>query len=262
MTRSPEPTGDPAAGIMGGPAGLLRGPTGLKGDPARLVGDSAAPAGHLEAARPLVLVLATTNPHKASEIRSIVATDAPGQVELVGRPEHVAEVEETGETFEENARLKAHALASATGMAALADDSGIEVEALGGAPGVRSARYAGEGATDAENLAKLLAALDEVGARQPGQRRARYRAVVVVAFPDGGEILGRGAVEGTVVMDPRGDGGFGYDPAFVPDGGDDRTFAEIDPQEKHRRSHRGQAVRAVLAALAAASASPGGARSS
>ncbi|MDA8072086.1 MAG: RdgB/HAM1 family non-canonical purine NTP pyrophosphatase [Actinomycetota bacterium] len=212
------------------------------------------PAGALGPAGPLVLVLATTNPHKASEIRSIVAADAPGQVELVGRPAHVAEVEETGATFEENARLKAHALARATGVAALADDSGIEVDALGGAPGVRSARYAGDSASDAENLAKLLAALDEVGARQPERRRAHYRAVVVVAFPDGGEILGRGAVGGTVVTEPRGDAGFGYDPVFAPDGGDGRTFAEIDPEEKHRRSHRGQAVRAVLAELAAASA--------
>lgn len=198
---------------------------------------------------PLVVVLATTNLHKAVEIRSIVASESPGLVDLVARPPDAPDVEETGATFEENARLKARALAEATGMAALADDSGIEVEALGGAPGVRSARYAGNGASDAANLAKLLTALDEVGASEARQRRARYRAVVVVAFPDGSEVVGEGTVEGTLVAEPRGGHGFGYDPAFAPEGGDGRTFAEIESSEKHRLSHRGQAVREVLAKL-------------
>lgn len=214
--------------------------------------DRLEPGRHIEDPRaPLAVVLATTNLHKAAEIRAIVNSEAPGLVDLVARPPDAAEVEETGATFEENARLKAQALVGATGMAALADDSGIEVEALGGAPGVRSARYAGIGASDVANLAKLLTALDEVGASEAQQRRARYRAAVVVAFPDGSEVVGEGTVEGTLVAEPRGGHGFGYDPAFVPDGGDGRTFAEIEPKEKHRLSHRGQAVRAVLAQLAA-----------
>ncbi len=200
---------------------------------------------------PLRLVLATANAHKADEIEAIVATEGGGWIELLSRPSDVPDVEETGSTFEANARLKARALVAATGVPALADDSGLEVDALAGAPGVRSARYAGAGASDADNVALLLAELRERGALLPEQRRARFRAVVLVAFPDGGEVVGEGAVEGAIVMAPHGAGGFGYDPVFAPDGAGGRTFAELDPQDKHRCSHRGRALRALVVGLGA-----------
>lgn len=205
--------------------------------------------GH-EAGAGLTAVLASANPHKAAEIQAIVADAIGDRLTLVPRPSAVPDVEETGDTFEANARLKAHALMDATGMAALADDSGLEVEALGGAPGVRSARYAGKGASDGDNVAKLLGALAEAGATRPEQRRARFRAVVLLAFPDGHEIVASGSVEGTILDAPRGDGGFGYDPVFSPDGLDGRSFAELDPATKHARSHRGRALRALGVALA------------
>ncbi len=186
------------------------------------------------------LVLATANPDKAAEIAAIL-----GGHELVPRPADVPDVDETGDTLEENARLKARALAAATGEPAVADDTGLEVDALGGEPGVRSARYAGEGASYADNVRALLRALDGVG-----DRRARFRTVAVVAFPDGGEVLADGAVHGSITTEPRGSGGFGYDPVFVPDEGDGRTFAEMTPAEKHAVSHRGRAFRALAARLA------------
>ena len=201
---------------------------------------------------PLVLVVATANPDKVAEIREILG--AAGGLRLLPRPADVPDVEETGETLEANARLKAAALASATGMPAVSDDTGFEVDALGGAPGVRSSRYAGEGATYADNVAKLLAALaalEESG----GRRRARFRTVAMVRFPDGREICREGSVSGTVATTPRGDGGFGYDPVFVPDEGDGRTFAELRPDEKHAISHRGRAFRALAEALQSEAAS-------
>ena len=201
---------------------------------------------------PLVLVVATANPDKVAEIREILG--AAGGLRLLPRPADVPDVEETGETLEANARLKAAALASATGMPAVSDDTGFEVDALGGAPGVRSSRYAGEGATYADNVAKLLAALaalEESG----GRRRARFRTVAMVRFPGGREICREGSVSGTVATTPRGDGGFGYDPVFVPDEGDGRTFAELRPDEKHAISHRGRAFRALAEALQSEAAS-------
>ncbi len=221
---------------------------------------SGATAGEAAGSGPgaLRLVLATANAHKAREIEAIVAGTGEDWIELVPRPPDVPDVEETGDTFEENARLKAAALAAATGMPALADDSGIEVDALGGAPGVRSARYAGEGASDADNVDLLLDELRRVGAGQPDQRRARFRAVVIAVFPDGSEIVGEGAVEGTIVAAPRGAGGFGYDPVFAPDGLGGRTFAEVDPADKHRLSHRGRALRALLVGLRSQAAGVGG----
>jgi XTP/dITP diphosphohydrolase len=154
---------------------------------------------------------------------------------------------ETGTTFLENALIKARNAARITGLPAIADDSGIEVDALHGAPGVYSARYAGEGASDADNLARLLAALREL----PGAARtARYRCVVVFVerFDDPQPLVGEGTWEGRIIDERRGDGGFGYDPSFVPRG-DSRTVAEMPTDEKHRHSHRGQALRGFMAAF-------------
>jgi XTP/dITP diphosphohydrolase len=192
-------------------------------------------------------VLATANRHKAAEIEAILA----GVVELQPRPADVPDVEETGSTLVENARLKALALVEATGLPAVADDTGLEVEALGGAPGVYSARYAGDGATYADNVAKLLSALS--GMRGEKERRATFRSVALARFPDGQEIVAEGVVNGTIALSPRGEGGFGYDPVFVPDEGDGRTFAELAAESewaKHRLSHRGRAFTRLAAQLA------------
>jgi XTP/dITP diphosphohydrolase len=190
------------------------------------------------------LVLATANPDKALELLAILQDQLGGRVELVPRPTDVAAVEETGETLEDNARLKAVALVAATGEAAVADDTGLEVDALGGEPGPRAARYAGEAATYSDNVAKLLAALEG-----ETNRRARFRTVVVCRFPDGTEIIGEGAVEGEILASARGDGGFGYDPVFAPNGAGGRAFAEMSPGEKHRLSHRGLALGSLVAQL-------------
>jgi XTP/dITP diphosphohydrolase len=190
------------------------------------------------------LVLATANPGKAQEIADILGAAVPG-IELVARPADVPDVDETGDTLEANARLKAAALCEATGLPAIADDSGLEVDALGGAPGVYSSRYSGPEATYHSNVTKLLHELDGVD-----DRRARFRAVVTVVFPDGSDVSAEGVVDGRIVDGRRGDGGFGYDPVFVPD--DDprgRTFAEMSDEEKHAVSHRGRAVRALAAKL-------------
>jgi XTP/dITP diphosphohydrolase len=191
------------------------------------------------------LVLATANPDKTAEIRALLQ-EAGLAVELVPRPPSVPEVEETGVALEDNARLKAVALAAATGLPAVADDTGLEVDALGGAPGVHSARYAGDDATYADNVRTLLDALDGVA---PADRTARFTTVALVRWPDGREVAAIGDVEGTIAEAPRGDGGFGYDPVFVPVEGDGRTFAEMTPEEKHRVSHRGRAFRTLADGL-------------
>jgi XTP/dITP diphosphohydrolase len=183
------------------------------------------------------IVLATRNDHKVKEILRICA-DWP--VEWMTDLE-IPSVEETGSTYLENALLKAHGVAQATGEVALADDSGIEVDAIGGGPGPRSARYAGDSATDEENLRALIRAVAGVPA---GGRTARYRAVATLAWPDGREVHAEGICEGLLESNPRGTGGFGYDPIFVPLGFD-RTMAELSPQEKDRISHRGAAFRAL-----------------
>lgn len=195
------------------------------------------------------MVLATANPDKAAEIIALVSDTVGDRVELVARPSSVGEVEETGETLEDNARLKAMALVDATGLPAIADDTGLEVDALGGAPGVYSSRYSGEHATYDDNVAKLLAELDAVGAREPDSRRARFRTVAMACFPGGREVAAHGVVEGTIAADRRGGGGFGYDPVFVPDGGDGRTYAEMSIGEKNARSHRARAFRALAVGL-------------
>jgi XTP/dITP diphosphohydrolase len=195
--------------------------------------------------RGLTLVLATANPDKAAEIAAILE---PGGIELLGRPPEVDDVEETGETLVANARLKARALVDATGRPAVADDTGLEVDALGGAPGVYAARYAGEHVTYADNVAKLLA---ELAARPGagGDRRARFRTVALAAFPDGSEVVAEGVVEGTIAGEAQGGAGFGYDPVFVPDGAGGRTFAQMSAEEKHACSHRGRAFRRLAELL-------------
>lgn len=195
----------------------------------------------------LRLVLATANPHKAVEIRAIL--EAAGvAVDLVPRPDDVPDVVEDAPDLEGNARLKAEALAAATGLPALADDTGLEVDALGGRPGVRSARYAGEDGDDAANVAKLL---DELADVPSSARTARFRTVAMVRWPDGREVAATGVVEGVIAGAPAGGGGFGYDPVFVPTEGDGRSFAEMGAAAKDAISHRGRAVRALAALLAA-----------
>lgn len=188
-------------------------------------------------------VLASANPKKAAEIAQILA----GHIDLVPRPPEVPDVVEDADTFVGNARLKAQALVAATGLSALADDSGLEVDALDGAPGVHSARYAGEGGDDGRNVAKLLRAMSHLA--EPAQRTARFRAVVVLLRPDGREVVAEGTVEGTIAFAPTGDGGFGYDPVFVPLEGDGRSFGEMPAEEKHLISHRGRALADLLLQL-------------
>jgi XTP/dITP diphosphohydrolase len=180
------------------------------------------------------LLLATRNKHKLRELSQLMAPH-----ELDPLPEGVRLPPETGTTFADNARGKARAAAAATGRPALADDSGIQASALGGAPGVWSARYAGEGASDDENLAKLLREVPE-----DGDRRVTYVCALAYVEPGGREEVVHGRCEGVLARVPRGSGGFGYDPAFVPDDySDGRTMAELTPEEKDAVSHRGRAAR-------------------
>jgi len=188
------------------------------------------------------LVLASANPDKAAEIRALL-----DGVTVLARPDDLGDVDETGDTLEENARLKAAAVAAHANLPAVADDTGLEVAALRGAPGVHSARYAGEHATYKENVAKLLGALVGVS-----DRRARFRTVALVRWPDGREVLAEGSVDGVIAHSPRGDNGFGYDPVFVPDEAGGRTFAELTAEQKNALSHRGRAFRALADALAPA----------
>lgn len=190
------------------------------------------------------LVLATGNPGKVAEVAAVLAV--VDGLDLLPRPPALAEPVEDGASLIENARIKARAVVAASGAAAVADDTGLEVEALGGEPGLYTARYAGPGATYADNIAKLLGALEGVG-----QRRARWRTVALVIMPDGREISAQGTCEGVITDAPRGTGGFGYDPIFVPGEGDGRTFAELSREEKNVLSHRGRAFRALAAGLAA-----------
>jgi len=193
------------------------------------------------------LVLASANPDKVAEIAAVLS-DAL-DVDLVPRPAEVPDVVEDGETLLDNARLKAVALVQATAMASVADDTGLEVDALGGAPGVFSARYAGEDVTYADNVDKLLRELAAL-ADDGRARTARFRTVALVAFPDGSEVWAEGSVEGTIAHETRGDGGFGYDPVFVPEGGNGLTFAQMTSAQKQVISHRGRAFRALAAVLA------------
>ena len=181
-------------------------------------------------------MLATRNAHKLRELEPLMRPH-----ELLPLPAEVELPPETGETFAENALDKARAAVAGTGLPAIADDSGIAAAALGGRPGVRSARYAGEGASDEENLAKLMREVPD-----DGDRRVEYVCALAYAEPGGGERLFEARCAGTLVAQPRGDGGFGYDPAFLPaDRDDGRTMAELTPAEKDAISHRGRAVRAL-----------------
>lgn len=173
------------------------------------------------------LLFATGNAHKVEEVRQILGAS----FEIEARD---PAVEETGTTFEENALIKARALCAQTGEAAAADDSGIEVDHLGGAPGVRSARWTDEG----DWVPRVLRELDGVA---PDGRGCRYVCAAAVVWPDGREVVVRGEVEGVIVDAPRGTGGFGYDPLVQPIEGDGRTFAEMSPEEKHAISHRARA---------------------
>ena len=188
------------------------------------------------------LVCASANPDKVAEIAAIL----DGVVELLPRPADVPDVVEDADTLEGNARLKAVAIVEATGMPAVADDTGLEVAALDGAPGVYSARFAGEGCSYADNRHKLLAALDGVA-----DRRAAFRTVALVLWPDGSELAVDGVCAGVITETERGDDGFGYDAVFQPDDGDGSTFAEMGPAAKHAISHRGRAFRALITELQA-----------
>lgn len=188
-------------------------------------------------------VLATANAHKADEIRRVLAAF---DVELLPRPADVPDIDETDETLEGNALLKARALTSATGEAAIADDTGLFVDALNGRPGVFSARYAGERATYEDNVAKVLDELDSV---DEAQRGARFRSVIAVTYPDGAAWWVDGVLEGTILTSPRGHGGFGYDPVFAPLTLGGSTLAELAPEDKDAISHRGRALRALAKRL-------------
>jgi XTP/dITP diphosphohydrolase len=188
------------------------------------------------------LLVATHNEHKLRELRELL----PG-VELDPLPPEIDLPPEEWESFAENALGKARAAHVATGRPAIADDSGIEALGLDGRPGIRSARYAGDHATDEENLAKLL---EEVG--QQDDRRVTYVSLIALVDEGGNESIFEGRCEGTLAGEPRGTGGFGYDPAFVPDDtgpGDQRTMAELSPEEKNAISHRGRAARALVTHL-------------
>jgi XTP/dITP diphosphohydrolase len=192
-------------------------------------------------ALPRRIAIASHNAHKLREIARICADWPVAWLTVENHEGPWPEVEETGSTYLENARLKAEAGAAALGLPALADDSGIEVDALGGRPGPRSARFAGEDATDERNLQDLIRALKGV----PGSgRTARYRCLAVLASPDGETVSAEGICEGILLTKPRGSKGFGYDPIFVPAGWDD-TMAELSDEEKDRISHRGRALRAL-----------------
>lgn len=193
----------------------------------------------------LRLLLATRNSHKTREFAGILGPDFAVR-DLSAEPDAPA-VEESGATFAENAILKAVAIAKWSGERVVADDSGLEVDALNGAPGVYSARYAGEGATDQENVARLLAELRRSGAQPPFT--ARFRCVLALARAGEAVQTFDGAVKGTIVAAPRGEGGFGYDPVFQP-AGFNQTFGEIAPEQKNRMSHRARAIARLRAALA------------
>jgi len=195
----------------------------------------------------LKAIFASRNKHKVEQVQLLLTGMELAPVDEVA-PDLV--LDEPFDTFEANALAKARTVAEATGEPAVADDSGLEVDALDGAPGVHSARYAGVGASDLDNNKKLVAALKDVDA---GERTARYRCVAVLVLPDGKEFVAEGSCDGVITLEPRGEQGFGYDPHFiprVPGGSETRTMGEIPLDEKLAFSHRGNAFRALEAKLA------------
>lgn len=198
------------------------------------------------------MIFATANKHKLREMRELL----PGS-ELVPLPENVELPPEEGDSFAQIALEKARAAHVATGKAAIGDDSGIEAAGLSGRPGIHSARYGGPGASDEENLAKLLREVSEAGE----DRRAAYHCALALVDADGREHVFEGRCEGRLIEGPRGEGGFGYDPAFVPDAtgsADERTMSELGQAEKNEISHRGAAARLLVDHLAAGGVAPGG----
>ncbi len=196
----------------------------------------------------LHLVMASANPHKVEEIEVLLRRLVPG-VSVAPRPAWVPEVVEDADSLLGNARLKGRALCAATGIASVADDTGLFVEALDGRPGVRSARFAHENATDAENVAHLLALL-EAAAPDSQSRSASFQTVAIICFPDGSELIGNGRIDGTIVATPMGTDGFGYDPVFCPhQTGDRPTFAQLTAAQKNAVSHRARAFADLAAKL-------------
>ena len=191
----------------------------------------------------LRVVCASANPHKVAEIFDIIRDIAA--VDLLPRPSELADVVEDADTLAGNARLKASAVCTATSMPALADDTGLEVDALDGRPGVITARFAGVGATDEQNRKKLLQELMGVA-----NRAARFRTVALLRMPNGQEIVAEGVCEGSISDTERGERGFGYDSVFIPAASNGRTFAEMSIVEKHAISHRGNAFRLLASRLA------------
>ncbi len=189
-----------------------------------------------------IFVLATGNLDKVMEIASIIRS-----VDLLRRPDDFEDPEESGENLLENARIKAKAVVDDMGAAAIADDTGLEIDALGGAPGVNSSRFAGESATYFDNVQKVL---DDLAGVPVERRTARFRTVAIALFPDGREIVAEGVVEGRITVEPRGEGGFGYDPIFEPLKPGNITFAEMGFEEKNEISHRGIAFRKLEDLLA------------
>lgn len=185
--------------------------------------------------------MASANPDKVAEIAELLS-----EFEVLARPPDLGDVTEDGNTLEDNARLKAVAVCGAAREPAVSDDTGLEVDALDGAPGVLSARYAGDDASYGENVDRLLREMEGIA---PADRSARFRSVVMVLWPDGREIVAEGVVEGHISRQRRGSSGFGYDCVFVPDDGDGRTFAEMSNSEKHAISHRGRALRSLVRLL-------------
>ena len=193
---------------------------------------------------PAQLVCASANPDKVAEIERLL----DGTVELLARPDHVPDVVEDAATLTGNARLKAAAIVAATGLPAVADDTGLFVDSLDGRPGVHTARYAGEGCTPADNRAKMLAELDGVDVRT-----AAFTTVAFVAWPDGRELAVEGSCRGTIAFAESGDAGFGYDSIFIPDAANGLTFAQMSQAAKQQISHRGIAFRNLLDELRASS---------
>ena len=194
------------------------------------------------------VVVASANPHKVAELRDLLGAALPGLL-LVARPPDGPDVDESESTLEGNAFLKARALVAFTGEAAIADDTGLFVAALHGAPGVHTARYGGPNAEPEANRAKLLATLDGLEAVTASARRAEFRTVIVLVGADGSAVTAEGSVEGWIASSAIGGGGFGYDSVFIPLEGDGRSFAEMSESEKHALSHRGRAIRALAAKL-------------